>query len=369
VKLVGFLALAAGALCSACGGTATTARPAALPAPSRAACPDRAPQARADAGVGGLASARVGQVCLVGGSDRLRATAGFAVRTKAGEPLDLAKAHDALRDLLRLPEVEDAEAYGRREPDGTVTVIYALTEFPTVADVALDGFHSLQRERLERIPLAKGDRYRPWLGRQITGTLQQAYTDQGYCSAKVSFAVTPAGPTAVHVRFTADEHSLCRVGAITFHGNAKVSAADLTRASGLAQGGTWNEAVFERAQLLVEALLWNRGLIESWVDAKHGDVAADGTIPLTFDVHEGDVFTLRKITIRGVRAALERELHAKLKSKTRRVFVRDTIQADVAAIRDAVRSKNPGKDVGVVPVTHVDKKAKSIDVVIQVTLS
>jgi len=358
--------IALAALLSACGGKATHAHAVspARPVPARA-CPDRAPSAKPDGSAEALAGARVGRVCVVGASERVRSTASFAVRTKKGAALDLGAVHDDLRDLLRLPDVDDAAVYATREADGRLTVVYALEELPVVAAVAFEGVHAFTREELDRAPLARGDRYRPWVGRTLVDTLRRAYADHGYCTAKVDLSVQPAGPKAVRVRVAADEGSRCRFGAITFRGNAKLTTADLARAAGVSQGVEWDEALLERAPLLLQELLYDRGMIQGSVSVERGDVAADATIPVAFVVHEGDVFTLRKLALSGVPDALQRKLAPALKSKPKRVFARDLLKQDMEAVRKALQDQNPGKDVDLEPETTVDEPSKSIDVVLK----
>ena len=162
----------------------------------------------------------------------------------------------------------------------------------------------------------------------------------------------------MRVTVTVDEGPPWHFARLAFKGNKVLTTADLTATAGIADGDVWNAPRLERAGLLVQALAYNHGLVLCHVDVVRGDVAKDGTVPVTITLQEGDVFHLRKLSIAGVAPGVEKDLLAKLKMKPHALFVRDTLMADFESVRKQL-------GVEVEPETVVDPATKSIDIVLR----
>jgi outer membrane protein assembly factor BamA len=323
-------------------------------------CP-AAPAVRADASeeIAPLVGKTVVHVCVVGGSNEARVAASSALGTKAGARLDLKRVREDVAAVMDLPSIDDVTASATRE-DAGLTVFYVIRERPIIATLELEGVHAFTRAELETAPIGEGQHLDARALRLFARTLVQAYEERGYGSAKVDYDVKPGEAGKVRIIVTVREGLRWKFGAIAFQGNKVLAKAELAKAADIQTGEDWSAGRFERSELLVQALAYNHGLVESNVKAERGTADASGAVPVTFTIKEGDVFVLRKISVSGVTPAVEKQALAAMKAKTKSVFSREVLTADIVAMRAALA-------MDVEPQMTLDQKTKSVDIVLEAT--
>ncbi|HEX4517554.1 MAG TPA: POTRA domain-containing protein [Polyangiaceae bacterium] len=323
-------------------------------------CPSTPPNVNADpAALAPLVGQAIAHVCVVGGSNEARAKVSSSLVTKPGDRLDTMRVRDDVATVTMLPMIDDVTASATRVPEG-LTIFYAIREKPVIAGLGFEGVEAFTRAELAAAPIAEGQHFDPRTLRRFARTLEKAYVERGFGGAKVDYDVKPGAPGKVIVVITVREGVPWRYGAIAFQGNKILTQAELAKAVDVQTGDAWNADRLERAALLVQALAYNHGLLESTVKATHGATAANGDVPVTVTIHEGIVFMLRKISIRGVTPAVEKQALAAMKAKPKTVFARDVLVADLDVMRTAL-----GMDVE--PQTTLDVPAKSVDLVLVAT--
>lgn len=323
-------------------------------------CPTAAPTVKTDpAASDALLGQTIVHVCVVGGSSAARDVVSSSLGTKSGAKLDGKRVHDDLLAVMDLPMIDDATVSATRSAAG-LDVFFAIKERPVIASVEFEGVHVFTRGELDVAPIAQGQHLDLRALRLFTTTLQKAYDERGYGSAKVDYAISPMDPGKVRVVITAREGVAWHFGPIAFQGNKVLTTADLAKAIEMKTGDKWNADVLERAPLLAQALAYNRGLIDSNVKVDHAAADGSGAVPVTFTIHEGDVFVLRKISITGVPPAVEKQTLAAMKAKPKMVFARDVLMADLEAMRAKL-------GMAVEPKTELDPKTKSVDLVLEAT--
>ena len=323
-------------------------------------CPTTAPATKTDpAASDALLGQTVVHVCVVGGSSAARDVVSSSIGTKSGAPLDGKRVHADLLAIMDLPMIDDASVSAARNANG-LDVFFAIRERPVIASMDFEGVHVFTRSELDVAPIAKGQHLDIRALRLFTNALQKLYDEAGYGSAKVDYAVTEAEPGKVRVVITAQEGVAWRFGPIAFEGNKVLTNADLAKAIDVKTGDKWNADVLERAELLAQALAYNHGLLQSNVKVEHTPGDANGAVAVTFTIHEGDVFVIRKISVKGVPPAVEKQALAAMKAKPKMVFARDVLVADLEAMRAKL-------GMTIEPATELAPKTKSVDLVLEAT--
>jgi outer membrane protein insertion porin family len=325
------------------------------------ACPATPPVVKADpAAIAPLVGQPVVHVCVIGGSNEARVTTSAALGTKTGAPLDMKRVRADLAAVMDLPMIDDVTASATRDAAG-LTVFYAIRERPVIASLDFEGVHAFTRSEIEAAPIAEGQHLDPRALRAFTRAFAEAYDERGYGSAKVDYGVKLAEPTRARVTITVREGMPWRFGAITFQGNKVLAQADLAKAIEIHTGEQWSADRLARCEVVVQALAYDRGLVESSVKVEHGMAdPTSGAVPVTVTIREGDVYVVRKISVSGVAPAVEKQALAAMKAKPKSVFSRSVLGADIVAMRTAL-----GMEIE--PQTTVDPKTKSIDLVLVAT--
>lgn len=350
----------------ACGDPKPPPKPPARPVgPPPTACPAQAPVSdqspeKAEAHLG----KNVAKVCILGVSNDARAEVASALVTKEGEKLDAVKLHADLIAIMKLRTIDKAAIHGVPAPNGLV-VVYALEERARIGEVVFEGAH--QFEQLPRKVALQ--QQRPLVMSEAHGLavfMKDEYLARGYGSAQVTPKIEPMSPGLVRVRFVVVEGPLWKIGKLTFDGAAKIQEADLAKAAELTEGAQFDLAKIEGAAVKLNALYYDRGMVEVRVDESVGEGGHDGAVPVSFKIQEGAVFRIGKLTLAWPQApgkaapADEKAILPILKSKAKDVFSRAALVADMQRVKDFYVKR--GKTAEVTPETHLDKAKKTIDV-------
>jgi outer membrane protein insertion porin family len=330
-----------------------------------ATCPASPPPPDASPGkLEAVANKRIAKICIYGLEGDSRGAAQKALRSTEGEPLDLEKVREDIAGLLKTGVVEDAAISAIPSGD-SVVVAYALRERPRIAEVIFEGAQVFEKEGLtgkigleKQRPLVMGEVY------DLKTAMREEYGRRGYRSVKVDSKVEPAGPNLVRLKFVVVEGPQWKLGKVAFKGATKLPAADLKKAVALEQGAPFDEEKIDRAALELQALYFDRGMINVRIERAAGEPDKEGVTPLTFTIDEGDVFRVGSVTLGKLAAADEKALLAKMKTKPKQVFSRSRLAEDVKALTETFGER--GQKVEILPRTDVDAKTKTLAITLDV---
>ena len=205
-----------------------------------------------------------------------------------------------LEAILKLGIFDDASAYGLRVQQGaSVALLYSVHDRPLVAHDRLRGREGPRRCRARReAPDREGEPLRPRARRArsrspcATSTARAATRRRAWWSSP---SRRQGSPDHVRVRLMVDEGPLSRFTKIDFKGQQegpRGRAPQGGRRSRSASPSCADE--LERAALLVTALYYDRGFVQVRVDTEIGTPNAQGALPPTIVVEEGDVLLDRR---------------------------------------------------------------------------
>lgn len=368
------LASAAALALAACGG-AEGGKPPKAAAPASAAPSIRAvpacPTAIAPGGdpleAEGFEGKPIARVCLVGTEGAKAAAARFAA-LREGDRYSSDRARADLESMARTGAFEDVASFGLTHGEGMI-LVYAVRERPRIDDVAVTGAKLLGDAALTaKLPVEKRAPYEPQKLSAFAQAICDEYRARGYqaCAARVVAEAT--SPGLVRVRVVVTEGQASSYGKVAFKGNAKVKEADLAKAAELAGGEPFVAEQVERAALMLSALYYDRGMVQVTVRHEIGQAGADGKVPISFTIEEGDVFTLESIHATKLGAPVEKELLEKVvRARPKQTFVRSQLVEDIERVKKHFAAR--GQAVDIEPVTEIDPKKKTIKLTLQIDVA
>jgi len=242
-----------------------------------------------------------------------------------------------------------------------------VRERPLLGRVVIEGATTITPNALRSmLRLHEGDPLDVADVEMARDVIRAAYVESGYRSVKVDFKIDAASPSAAIASYRVDEGPLAVLRTFAFTG-VPVSLDKELRALIDTRNGTVNvpgsnygENAAGRTVLLVQAHLYDRGLLESHVDAPALSLSPDGkSLAVTIAVHEGPVYRIGKVTFAGALAAEQATYLKLLGQKSGDVFNRSSLMQAFERIQ-AMHAKlgKPVKDIS--PETELDPEKKTV---------
>ncbi|MDB4945157.1 MAG: yaeT [Labilithrix sp.] len=368
--LAALLALASAACEGPPANTPKKAAAAELPA-----CPDRLTDVGDPADSAALEGKKIARTCVgvVGTPEASRKNAEKVKLLETGDLLTSSRVRTDLLALMKLGVYDDVAAYGIATKDGQgVVLVYALRDRPLVADFGVDGAKLLDEggKLSEKLPVPKGQPLDRVKVTAIAQAMRDEYLSRGYNSCKAVVVTEPVAAAAggieqVKVRIKVEEGAQQHLGKLDFKGNKRLQAAELTKAAKLKVGDPYVAEEAQRARLEVTALYFDRGFVAVNVDLKEGTPDAQGNVPLTMTIEEGEPHVIKSLHVGGAGAPYEKEILEKVvKARPRTTFSRAALLVDIDKIREFFAGK--GQKVEVMPRTEIDPKTKTVDLTFEV---
>ena len=369
---------AAALLACACGGASPAAHVVELPA-TRSRGPTTAERradvcARRDLAPGGETIAAAAESPAEHGVVRdvaVRDAAGRNVQVGAdalapiaiGKPYDEAAAQEVERRVWKTGRFSEI-ALETTPADGGVHLVVRVAPKRTIGRVFLQD--DATADDLAALRVAAGAVYDPAALFAARGKLRNALFEKGLLDAEIalSSASGELDPSTVDVCVRIRRGPIVTVGSIEVHG----SAFDAELRATLAREDTTNVAgavpdyeVLDRDDLVLQAELWDRGLLSSKVVRKvdrTGDALA-----VSWTITDGPVFHYGKIDVRGALAAPKARYLALLAGLKRGAVFR---RSDAAAAIQAIEGLHAGlgrSNLTVEPDTELDAAHGTVSLV------
>jgi outer membrane protein insertion porin family len=370
-------ALATLSLVAALNGCAAKAPVVAAPTPAAAApakpavppCPESIVPGGDPLEAVGFEGKPVVRVCVIGGSEASRQAAQRAIELHPSDVFSAGRMRADLEAILRLGIFDDAAAYGLRVQQGAgVALLYSVHDRPHIAHIGFEGAKVFGDATLDsKLTVAKEVPYDPASASQVALTVRDEYRKRGYEAARVVVVTEPVAgsPDQINVRLKVDEGTQSRFAKIELRGNKKVPEAELRKAAAIEAGKPFVREEIERATLVMSALYYDRGFVQVRVDTELGAANAQGMVPTTFVIDEGDVYSISALHVTKLGAPLEKELlDTVVRARPKQVFVRTKIVEDIERV-NAFFAARP-QQVTVTPLTEIDPKKKTIDLTFEI---
>ncbi len=234
------------------------------------------------------------------------------VRSIEGAPLSWATVRDDLRKLERLGEFREIRADVEPRPDGSVTVIYTVTEAPIVRAVDVVGNTQINDEQIavvvaDVVSLIAGVPIDDFRIGQAKRAIEQLYRTKGFYFVEVTVDETELNDTGA-VIFRVREGERTKVTSIRFSGNASIGAGELRpqlkiKRAGIFQAGALDDTLLDDSVAALTKYYRDRGFLDARVSRTIQPSPNGREAIVTFIVDEGRLYTLRSIIIRSAAQA------------------------------------------------------------------
>lgn len=302
--------------------------------------------------------AMVEKVCLVGASEDTYLRLHELVAPREGAPLDPGAVRSDIEALFAQGQLKDVVVVAQTLERKGVVLSYLVTEYEWISKVDFTGVTAVKVDDFRELAHA-GVRASPVVLKTLTDTVKALYAGLGYPQARVDHTVASLGGGNAALLIEVVEGPQVKVSAIRFEGVKQVKEPELRKSLKLVTGAPYLADVAERDALALTAFYFEHGMINVAITP---DMRAKSVTELevVFQVKEGDVFRMGKVTLTGFSVGDEKELLKGIEAKPKSVFSRSVLQRDMERIR--ARAKQRGFTVEIVPLTTVDADKKTIDV-------
>ena len=293
-----------------------------------------------------------------------------AISEKPGQPFEPKAIAKDVRAIMKLGFFSDVVVELEGPPEAP-TLVYRVTERPTVREARIEGNEALSKDDLKDTVELK-----PYAVLDLTTVrkdvkkIQEKYMEKGYYLAEVKYRLDEKPDNQVDVVYVIDERAKVQVRAVRFIGNAHVPDDDLlaymqTRPgsflSFISSVGTYKEDAFQHDLQGVQAVYLDRGYVNVKVGKPSIQISPDRrSLYLTIPIEEGEQFRIGKVAFSGNLLDREPQLHAIIKTRPGEIFSRSRLQQDMFAVTDVY------KDLGhayanVTPLTNADAEKRILD--------
>jgi len=264
-----------------------------------------------------------------------------AIRTREGDPYDPDSVRRDLRALLALGDVAPTTTVEPEAVEGGVRLVFHVELRPRVVRVLfrcegpLPASEATLRERLRVREGSFADPYRLKLDLR---SLRALLREEGYAFGRVTQEVRSVEDGVEVVYGLAPGHR-ARLKAIRFEGNYDVPDRELRRVmisferSWLFGPGRFDPALLEHDIEAIRETVRRKGFLDATVEHELTYDDAHRRAYLTIRVHQGPIYRVSRIRIRGARLFRPGELAAAMRLREGEPFSREILDSDIESIR------------------------------------
>ncbi|MFO7155165.1 MAG: outer membrane protein assembly factor BamA [Pseudomonadota bacterium] len=294
-----------------------------------------------------------------------------AMRTRAGDILDLDRVREDIRRIFALGFFSDVRIEARRTAEGLVLLV-VVTEKPAIHSVRIEGNESISTSDLEEdLDIRPYQVFDRAALKRNAAKIAQKYVEKGFFLVSVDYRVEERPDNQVAVIFEVQENSKVRVQRIEFVGNEKVGDEELKAAmftkegnylSFLTGAGIYREEVFERDLHAISGVYYDQGYINVRVDRPTVEISPDmQSISITIPVEEGEQYSIGQLAFSGDILTTEEDLLQLLTVKEGEIFSRSRLQEDIQRITRLYHDEAYAY-VNIAPLTRVHPETRRVDI-------
>ncbi|MFH7320699.1 outer membrane protein assembly factor BamA [Desulfurivibrio sp. D14AmB] len=294
------------------------------------------------------------------------------VSSKAGEPLDPARLQEDIKAIFAMGFFDDIQVQAEESATGT-KLTFVVTEKPVIGQVIISGNRKLKESDIrEVIAVLPNTIINTRLVQQAEESIVQLYKEKGYHNSQVTSATTETAAGLVDVRFEIEEGERIYIKRIKFTGNDSfrpraIRKVMTTKTKGifswLTRSGRLQTDILEQDRARIAAFYHNQGFIDARVGAPEIS-REENRLFITFNIEEGERFTVGEIGLRGELIAPEEELLELIKLRGEEYFSRQVLRDDMMRLSDRY-AQDGYAFAEVEPMVSRDDETRRIDVVFQ----
>ncbi|MBW2269355.1 MAG: outer membrane protein assembly factor BamA [Deltaproteobacteria bacterium] len=314
----------------------------------------------------------------VRGNRRIEAAAILArVATKPGSVLSGPQVARDVREINALGFFRNVRAFGEVTDEGRI-LIFDVEENPVVRQISISGNENVDGEKIRDIlTLTTGATLDYPLLFENRERVAAIYRAEGYYLAEVSYEIEPIAEHSVGIHFLVEENKKLKLRKITFVGNERFDAGELTEGfktkrwrfwsyatSWFDRSGTYSEPLFLQDVQGIRKLYADAGFLQAEVSEPDVIPSPDG-LEVKVRIGEGKRFNVGSIAIAGDDSVEFNELREDLQLKEGDVFNRSYLSDSVTVLTEYYTNRG-FYFANVQPVSNVSEEDLVVDVIFQV---
>jgi outer membrane protein insertion porin family len=293
------------------------------------------------------------------------------ISSQVGQALNLATVDQDIKSIFSMGFFEPGVAASIEHHDGTVTLIYKVTERPLITDVRFGGMKAIKPtddKIVNAVKLHGGSILDPNRVQATIQNIKDVYQDEGYLDAQVKFRTAKeANNTAIGV-FDVTEGPLVHISSVEFKGNKHIPSRTLANViathkhnllSIIFKTGILNRSKLAEDTERIKGYYYDEGYLNVIVPeptvTRH-----DNSLAVAWTIDEGPQFHVGTIDLTGNLKVPKKDLIDKLTIKPGSVFSGSAMQHDVLTLSDFYSDRGYAY-VNVDPRTQIDPATHTVN--------
>lgn len=244
--------------------------------------------------------------------------------------------------------------------DGAVAVAFVVREKPFITEIVYDGNENLSDDKLKEKTTIKSQSYLDQQqAKESAEKIRLAYQDEGYYNCQVIPIVQTLDEDRKRLTFFVKEGDKARVRTIMFEGMRAATKEEVFKVTATREWIPWyglitqlklpsfvsDAGILKHEELAndverIKEILLNKGYLNVQVGQPTVELTEDKKwFIITYNVVEGEPFTVAEVGFRGYTVFEEAELREKLKIKDGEIFQRAKIRDEVTRLTDMYGSR------------------------------
>lgn len=278
---------------------------------------------------------------------------------KTGDPYQPETVRGQVKILYDTGFFEDVQVE-TESVDGGTAVVFVVREKPFITEIVYDGNENLSDDKLKEKTTIKSQSFLDQQqAKESAEKMRLAYQDEGYFNCQVIPVVQTLDEDRKRLTFFIKEGEKTKVKEVIFEGLRSATKEEIFKLVATREWIPWyglitqlklpsfvsDAGILKRDELAndverIKEILLNKGYLNAQVGSPTVELTEDKKwFIVTYNVVEGEPFTVAEVGFRGYTVFEEAELREKLKIKDGEVFQRAKIRDEITRITDMYGSK------------------------------
>ena len=304
---------------------------------------------------------------------------------KADDPYTPEHVRGQVKILYDTGFFEDVQVETDTVPGG-IAVTFVVREKPFITEIVYDGNEDLSDDKLKEKTTIKSQAFLDQQqAKESAERIRLAYQEDGYYSAQVIPVVQTLDEDRKRLTFFVKEGEKARVKTVNFDGLRAATKEEMFRVIATREWVPWyglitklklpsflsDAGILKREELAndverVKEILLNKGYLNVQVSLPTVELTEDKKwFIVTFNVAEGEPFTVAEVGFRGYTVFEEAELREGMKIKEGEIFQRAKIRDEITRLTDIYGSKGYAF-AEVVPNVNPNNEARTATIILNI---
>jgi len=304
---------------------------------------------------------------------------------KVGDPYTPETVRGQVKILYDTGFFEDVQVETEAGEGGTA-VAFVVREKPFITEIVYDGNENLSDDKLKEKTTIKSQSFLDQQqAKESAEKIRLAYQEDGYYNAQVIPVVQTLDEDRKRLTFFVKEGDKARVKAVVFEGMRAATKEEAFKVTATREWIPWyglftqlklpsflsDAGILKHDELAndverVKEILLNKGYLNVQVGLPTVELTDDKKwFVITYNVSEGEPFTVAEVGFRGYTVFEEAELREKLKIKDGEIFQRAKIRDEITRLTDMYGSKGYAF-ADVVPNVNPNNEARTASIILTI---